>query len=88
MMSDHTDPVNIGNPRELSVMDFARTIQKLTGTTAPIVHKPLPVDDPKVRQPNIDKARRLLQWEPRMPLEEGLQLTIDYFADLIQKGLV
>ena len=88
MMSDHTDPVNIGNPRELAVMDFARTIQKLTGTTAPIVHKPLPVDDPKVRQPNIDKARRLLQWEPRMPLEEGLQLTIDYFADLIQKGLV
>ena len=88
MMSDHTDPVNIGNPRELSVMDFARTIQKLTGTSAPIVHKPLPVDDPKVRQPNIDKARRLLQWEPRMPLEEGLQLTIDYFADLIQKGLV
>lgn len=88
MMSDHTDPVNIGNPRELSVMDFARTIQKLTGTTAPIVHKPLPVDDPKVRQPNIEKARRLLQWEPRMPLEEGLQLTIDYFADLIQKGLV
>ena len=88
MMSDHTDPVNIGNPRELSVMDFARTIQKLTGTTAPMVHKPLPVDDPKVRQPNIDKARRLLQWEPRMPLEEGLQLTIDYFADLIQKGLV
>ena len=88
MMSDHTDPVNIGNPRELSVMEFARTIQSLTETAAPIIHKPLPVDDPKVRQPNIDKARRILQWEPRMPLEEGLKLTLDYFANLIQQGLV
>ncbi len=88
MLSAHSDPVNIGNPRELSVMDFAVKIQELTGSKSPIVHKPLPVDDPKVRQPNIDKARKLLGWEPQMPLEEGLKLTIDYFASLIQKGIV
>jgi len=88
MMSDHSDPVNVGNPRELTVMDFARKIQELTGSTSPIIHKPLPVDDPKVRQPNIDKARKLLGWEPRMPLEEGLKLTIDYFASLVKKGIV
>ena len=88
MMSGHSDPVNIGNPCELTVMDFALKIKELTGSQSPIVHKPLPVDDPKVRQPNIDKARKLLGWEPRMPLEEGLKLTIDYFASLIQKGIV
>ena len=88
MMSGHSDPVNIGNPRELSVMDFAVKIQELTGSKSPIVHKPLPVDDPKVRQPNIDKARQLLGWEPKMPLEDGLKLTIDYFAGLIRKGIV
>ena len=88
MMSTHSDPVNIGNPRELSVMDFAVKIKELTGSKSPIVHKPLPVDDPKVRQPNIDKARKLLGWEPRMSLEDGLQRTIDYFATLIQKGIV
>ena len=88
MMSDHSDPVNVGNPRELTVMDFARKIQELTGSKSPIVHKPLPVDDPKQRRPNIDKARTLLGWEPKMPLEEGLQLTIDYFATLVKKGIV
>jgi len=88
MMSDYAEPVNIGNPRELSVMDFAVKIKELTGSAAPIVHKPLPVDDPKVRQPNISKARALLGWEPKMPLEEGLRLTIAYFAELIQKGIV
>ena len=88
MMSDHADPVNIGNPRELSVMDFAVKIRELTGATVPIIHQPLPVDDPKVRQPNISKARALLAWEPRMPLEEGLRLTIAYFAELIHKGIV
>ena len=88
MMSDHADPVNVGNPRELTVMDFALKIKELTGSSSPIVHKPLPVDDPKVRQPNIDKARKLLGWEPKMPLEEGLRLTIDYFASLVEKGIV
>lgn len=88
MMSEESDPVNIGNPRELSVMDFAIKIKELTGTTSTIVHQPLPVDDPKVRQPNIDRARALLDWEPAMPLEDGLKRTIDYFATLIQKGVV
>ena len=88
MMSDYSDPVNIGNPRELSVMDFALKIKDLTQSASPIVHKPLPVDDPKVRQPNIDKARLLLSWEPKMALEDGLKLTIDYFASLVQKGIV
>ena len=88
MMSAHSDPVNVGNPRELTVMDFALKIKELTGSAAPIVHKPLPEDDPKVRQPNIDKARQLLGWEPKMPLEDGLRLTIAYFAALVEKGIV
>jgi len=88
MMSDHSDPVNVGNPRELTVLDFALKIKELTGSQSPIVHKPLPVDDPKVRQPNIDKARKLLGWEPQMPLEDGLRRTIDYFAALVEKGIV
>jgi len=88
MMSGESDPVNIGNPLELSVMEFARTIKELTKSASPIVHRPLPVDDPKVRQPNIGRARGLLGWEPRMKLEDGLQRTIDYFATLIQKGVV
>jgi len=88
MMSGESDPVNIGNPRELCVMDFARTIKELTKSASPIVHRPLPVDDPKVRQPNIGRARALLGWEPQMKLEDGLQRTIDYFATLIQKGVV
>ncbi len=78
-LSSEADPVNIGNPSELSVLDFARTIQKLTGTKSPIVFKPLPVDDPRVRQPDIGRARRLLGWEPKVPLEEGLMRTIEYF---------
>lgn len=88
MMSGESNPVNIGNPLELSVMEFARTIKELTKSASPIVHRPLPVDDPKVRQPNIGRARALLGWEPRMKLEDGLQRTIDYFATLIQKGVV
>ena len=88
MMSDYSDPVNVGNPRELTVMDFALKIKELTQSASSIVHQPLPVDDPKVRQPNIDKARKLLGWEPQMPLEKGLRLTIDYFATLVEKGIV
>ena len=82
LLSGEHDPVNIGNPRELSVLDFARTIQKLTETRSAIVFKPLPVDDPRVRQPDISRARTLLGWEPRVPLEEGLSRTIDYFRTL------
>ena len=82
LLSDVTDPVNIGNPAELSVLEFAKTIQKLTGATSPIVFKPLPVDDPKVRQPDITKAKSRLGWEPRVPLEDGLRKTIEYFRSL------
>lgn len=86
MMSDYAEPVNIGNPREMTVLDFAHEIKRLCGSDAPIVHKPLPVDDPKVRQPNIGLARKLLNWEPQMDLAKGLQLTIDYFKSLLAAG--
>jgi dTDP-glucose 4,6-dehydratase len=82
LLSDEPDPVNIGNPSELSVLEFARTIRRLTGTSAEIIFKPLPEDDPKVRQPDITRARALLGWEPKVKLEEGLSRTIDYFRAL------
>lgn len=87
-MSEGHDPVNIGNPREMSVVEFAEKIRDLCGSQSTIVHKPLPVDDPKIRQPNISKARSLLGWEPKMDLEKGLTLTIEYFRSLIDKGHV
>jgi dTDP-glucose 4,6-dehydratase len=82
LLSDEKEPVNIGNPAELSVLDFAKTIRKLTGTKSEIVFKPLPVDDPKVRQPDISKARAKLGWEPKVKLEDGLRRTIEYFRSL------
>jgi dTDP-glucose 4,6-dehydratase len=82
LLSDIRDPVNIGNPAELSVLQFAREIQKLTGTKSAIVFKPLPVDDPKVRQPDISKAKARLAWGPKVALDEGLKRTIDYFRTL------
>lgn len=77
--SDHTDPVNIGNPDEISILDFAREIIRITGTESKIIFKDLPMDDPKVRQPDITKARSLLGWEPKVDRKDGLQITIDYF---------
>ena len=88
MMSDCDTPVNIGNPRELSVLEFAVKIKELVKSDSPIVHKPLPVDDPKVRRPDISKAKSILGWEPVMPLEDGLSKTIEYFDSLIKQGLV
>jgi dTDP-glucose 4,6-dehydratase len=82
LLSSEADPVNIGNPAELTVLEFARTIQKLTGTRSEIVFQPLPVDDPKVRQPDITKAKTKLGWEPKVKLEDGLVRTIEYFRDL------
>ena len=79
LLSGEKEPVNIGNPAELSVLDFARTIRALTETKSEIVFKPLPVDDPKVRQPDITKAKTKLGWEPRVKLEDGLRRTIEYF---------
>jgi dTDP-glucose 4,6-dehydratase len=85
MMSDCADPVNIGNPHEMSVLKFAEEIIRLCGSSSEIVYKPLPEDDPKIRQPDITKARSLLDWEPGMDLEQGLQKTIEYFRDLIAR---
>src|SRR5215813_9628837 len=82
LLSGEKDPVNIGNPREMSVLEFAKTIQRLIGTKSPIVFKPLPVDDPRVRQPDIARARHHLGWQPNVELEEGLSRTIEYFKNL------
>ena len=75
LLSDYAYPVNIGNPTEISLLDFAREILALTGSSCKIVFKPLPVDDPKQRQPDIAKARTLLGWEPRVSRSEGLRMT-------------
>ena len=88
LMSDYASPVNIGNPDEISLKDFAEEIIKLTGTTQKIVYKPLPVDDPKQRQPDITKAKSLLGWEPKVTRAEGLKITYDYFKSLPKEELV
>ena len=77
------DPVNIGNPRELTVIEIARFVLKLTGSNSPLQHKPLPVDDPKVRRPDISRAMKLLGWEPKVELEDGLRKTIEYFRTVL-----
>jgi dTDP-glucose 4,6-dehydratase len=81
--SDYVYPVNIGNPDECTILEFAQEIVELTGTRSKIVFQPLPEDDPKVRQPNIDKAREVLNWEPKVPRREGLKVTIEYFKEKI-----
>jgi dTDP-glucose 4,6-dehydratase len=83
MNSEEHEPVNIGNPHEITILEFAERIRELTGTKVPIVFKPLPQDDPKQRCPDIAKARRLLSWEPQVNLEEGLKLTLSYFRDQV-----
>lgn len=79
LFSNHVGPMNIGNPREFTVLEVAQLIKKLTHSPSPITHKPLPVDDPKVRQPDIAFARRVLKWAPAVDLEEGLRRTIAWF---------
>ncbi len=79
MESSINDPVNIGNPHEMTIEDIAKAIIRLTGSNSKIVYRPLPEDDPKVRQPDITRARTLLGWEPKVGLEEGLTKTLDYF---------
>jgi dTDP-glucose 4,6-dehydratase len=83
MESNVNDPVNIGNPREMTLEDLARTIIRLTASTSSIVYRPLPEDDPKVRQPDITRAKTLLGWEPKVALEQGLETTIAYFRTKI-----
>lgn len=78
-LSDFHEPVNIGNPAEMTILDFAEKIRALTGSTAQIVFKPLPVDDPRVRQPDITRAKRLLGWQPKVDFESGVRETIGYF---------
>jgi dTDP-glucose 4,6-dehydratase len=79
MQSDEHEPTNIGNPQEITILEFAERIRALLGAATPIVFKPLPEDDPKQRCPDISKARRLLHWEPKVSLAEGLQLTLEFF---------
>ena len=86
LRSDCTQPVNLGNPHELSVRAFAETIIRLTASASPLVFQPLPVDDPKVRQPDVSAARRILEWEPKVSLEDGLGKTIAYFRDKLEVG--
>jgi dTDP-glucose 4,6-dehydratase len=81
MDSNVTEPVNIGNPTELTVLEFAQLILKLTGSASAIEHRPLPQDDPKVRRPDISRAKDLLDWEPRVPVESGLTATIRWYRD-------
>jgi dTDP-glucose 4,6-dehydratase len=81
--SNEHEPVNIGNPRELSILEFAERVRSLVGTNVPIVFHPLPQDDPKQRCPDIAKARRTLQWEPKVSLEEGLQITYAFFKQQV-----
>jgi dTDP-glucose 4,6-dehydratase len=81
--SDEAEPVNLGNPEEISILDFAKEIVRLTGSRSRIVFNPLPQNDPKVRQPDITKARRILGWEPKVSREEGLRRTLQYFKGKI-----
>ena len=81
-MSDYTEPVNVGNPDEISLLDFAEEIIKLTGTKQKIVFRELPTDDPKQRQPDITKAKQLLGWEPKVSRADGLKITYEYFKNL------
>lgn len=87
LLSDCVDPVNIGNPMEITIREFADEIIKLTGTDQKVIEKPLPTDDPKQRQPNIDKAKEVLGWEPQFTREEGLKITWEYFKSLPKERL-
>jgi dTDP-glucose 4,6-dehydratase len=84
MLSDTNDPVNIGNPVEMTIKQIAETIIRMTGAKSRIIYKPLPTDDPKQRRPDITRARTLLGWEPKVHLEEGLVKTIDYFRTKVR----
>ena len=89
LMSEYVEPVNIGNPAEMTILDFAKTIIEITGSTSQVVHKPLPVDDPKVRQPDISRAKRILGWQPNVDRREGLSRTLEYFREqLVTLGRV
>ena len=86
MNSDEHEPVNIGNPQEITILEFAERIRALLGSEVPIVFKPLPQDDPKQRCPDISKAKRLLGWQPKINLDEGLRLTLEFFRQQVAAG--
>jgi dTDP-glucose 4,6-dehydratase len=83
--SSEVNPVNIGNPTETTIRQFAERIRVLTGAKGPIIEKPLPVDDPKIRQPDITRARQILGWEPKVSLDEGLKPTLQYFQEKLRR---
>ncbi len=87
LMSDYSDPVNVGNPHEITISEFAEEIIKLTGTTQKVVYKELPQDDPMQRQPDISKAKEVLGWEPKVGREEGMKRTFEYFKSLSKEDL-
>ncbi|MDP4828455.1 MAG: GDP-mannose 4,6-dehydratase, partial [Flavobacteriales bacterium] len=87
LMSDYAEPVNIGNPDEITIAEFAEEIIKLTNTTQKVVYRDLPVDDPKQRQPDITRAREILGWEPKVSRAEGLKITYEYFKSLTSEEL-
>ncbi len=87
LMSDYAQPVNIGNPNEITIKEFAEEIIKLTGTSQKVIYKPLPKDDPKQRQPDITRAKEILDWEPKVKREDGLKVTYEYFKTLPKEEL-
>ncbi|QWX83700.1 SDR family oxidoreductase [Cellulophaga sp. HaHaR_3_176] len=87
LMSDYTDPINIGNPHETTILEFAQEIIKLTGTDQKIIFKPLPQDDPLQREPDITRAKEILGWEPKVQRAEGLKIVYDYFKSLSSEEL-
>jgi dTDP-glucose 4,6-dehydratase len=86
--SDYSLPVNIGNPDEITIKDFAEEIIKLTGTNQKVVYYPLPMNDPMQRQPDTTKAREILGWEAKVPRSEGMKITYDYFKSLSSEELL
>jgi dTDP-glucose 4,6-dehydratase len=86
-MSDFHEPVNIGNPREMTIKQFAEEIIRITGAKSKIEYKPLPVDDPKVRQPDISRAKKVLAWEPKVEFDQGIKQTIEYFQERLKAGI-
>jgi dTDP-glucose 4,6-dehydratase len=86
-MSDYVQPMNIGNPSEITIREFGEEIIKLTGTKQKLISKPLPQDDPKQRRPDITKAKEILGWEPKVSRQEGLKITYEYFKSLSKEEL-
>lgn len=86
MLSGVNEPVNIGNPYEMTILEFAHKIIGITGSKSKIIFQPLPLDDPKQRRPDISKAKRLLDWEPKVGLEDGLRMTVEWFKERIERG--